>query len=238
MTAPIIPERLAEVTSLLVGKRAANAAREWCAMEAVAYIAGEPWSDSPACVCPTLASFGRAWNDALPDTLRNELLLPLIPRFVGTAGGERLAERRAMLAVDWLVRSYTPAALRRAGLTDQAARLAGLPEITGMAQVAAIRGVLLAVQADAEAARAAAAQAAGEAGFGSQQDRVSAVAAWDLARDAREATGEAVWAADWIDAGDPASAAARPAFVKDPGETLATELRDLVIRMIEVGETA
>jgi len=235
---PIVPERLAEVTGLLVGKRAANTAREWCAMEAVAYIAGEPWSDSPACVCPTLASFGRAWNDELPDALRNALLLPLVPRFVGTAGGDRLAERRAMLAVDWLVRTYTPAALSRAGLTVQADRLAGLPEITGMAQAAAMRGELLAVQADAEAARIAAAQAAGEAGFGSQQDRAAAMAAWDLVRDARDATGEAVWAADWIDAGDPASAAARPAFVKDLGGTLATDLRDLVIRMIEVKETA
>ncbi|RJF87841.1 hypothetical protein D3874_13070 [Oleomonas cavernae] len=235
---PITTERLAEVASLRMGKRAANTAREWCAMEAVAYVAGEPWSDSPACVCPTLASFGRAWNDALPDALRNALLLPLIPRFVGTAGTDGLTERRAMVAVDWLVRSYVPAALRRAGLIVEADRLAGLPEINRMAQVAAMRGVLLAVQAEAEAARTAAAQAAGEAGFGSPQDRAAAMAAWDLARDARDATGEAVWAADWIDAGDPASAAARPAFVKDPGGMLATDLRDLMIRMIEVEETA
>lgn len=33
---------------------------EACLLEAVAYVAGEPLSDSPPCVCPVLASFGRA----------------------------------------------------------------------------------------------------------------------------------------------------------------------------------
>ena len=30
-----------------------------CLLEAVSYIAGEPFSDHPKCVCPVLATFGR-----------------------------------------------------------------------------------------------------------------------------------------------------------------------------------
>lgn len=32
---------------------------EMCVMEAVAYIAGEPWSDHPECACPVIATFLR-----------------------------------------------------------------------------------------------------------------------------------------------------------------------------------
>ncbi len=49
-------------------------------MEAAAFIAGEPWSDHPACVCPVIAAFMRSWNDGLSDKDRNRLLLPLIPK--------------------------------------------------------------------------------------------------------------------------------------------------------------
>jgi hypothetical protein len=55
-----------------------------CLLEAAAYVAGEPWSDSPECVSPVLAAFGRSWNDALDDENR-QMLKPFIPRLVGTA---------------------------------------------------------------------------------------------------------------------------------------------------------
>jgi hypothetical protein len=35
---------------LLSGKHKEN--QGMCVMEAVAYVAGEPWSDNPACACP------------------------------------------------------------------------------------------------------------------------------------------------------------------------------------------
>ncbi len=41
--------------------------RDLCIMEAVAFMAGEPWSDSPACASPVIAAFLRSWNDALSD---------------------------------------------------------------------------------------------------------------------------------------------------------------------------
>ncbi len=54
-----------------------------CLMEAVAYIAREPFSDHPACACPTLGVFGRAWNDALDESTRQRLKA-YIPRMIGT----------------------------------------------------------------------------------------------------------------------------------------------------------
>src|SRR3546814_10282733 len=80
-----------------------------CVMEAVAYVAGEPWSDNPECACPVISSFLRSWNDGLPDDERNELLRPLIPLLVGTRGDKGLEERRALMAADWLVRIHTAA---------------------------------------------------------------------------------------------------------------------------------
>ena len=51
----------------------------YCVMEAVAYVAGEPWSDHPQCACPVLTSFLISWNDALDDVTRQRLK-PYIPR--------------------------------------------------------------------------------------------------------------------------------------------------------------
>ena len=126
-----------------------------CAMEAAAYIAREPFSDHPACVDKAIAAFLRTWNDALPDEERR-MLLPLIPLTVGTAGSEKLSERRALLAVDWYIRVHTPAWLRLAGLTKQADNLAALPAIVETAQMPSLRGPLEAVRDDASAAWSAA----------------------------------------------------------------------------------
>lgn len=40
-----------------------------CLLEVVSYVAGEPWSDHPECVCPVLGAFGREWN--VDDEARN-----------------------------------------------------------------------------------------------------------------------------------------------------------------------
>ena len=121
----IIPERLAEITRLDEGGHS-DFNNGVCAMEAAAYIVGEPWSDHPQCVCPVIATFMRLWNDALPDGKRTELLLPLIPATVGTRGSDEPANRRATMANDWLVCVHTPAWLRLAGLTGHADTLANL----------------------------------------------------------------------------------------------------------------
>ncbi len=106
----------------------------YCVMEAVAYIAGEPWTDSPRCASPVIAAFLRAWNDGMNDADRQQLV-PLIPQLVGTAAAPDVEARRSWLAADWLVRVYTPAWLRAAGLVEQADAVAALPEIRGQADL-------------------------------------------------------------------------------------------------------
>src|SRR2546430_1512329 len=86
-----------------------------CLMEAVALFADEAHTDSPRCVSPVLTTFGVRLNDVLPDGKR-QLLKPLIPELVGTAD-DGLDETRSYMALDWLVRTWTPAWLELAGLT-------------------------------------------------------------------------------------------------------------------------
>lgn len=157
-------ERIAALPHLRKGSH--NSPEEgMCVMEAVAYVAGEPFSDHPACVCSVIGAFMRNWNDALPDAERDALLRPLIPMILNTRGSAALSYRRALMAADWLVREHTPAWLRLAGLTVHADALAELPEITDMAQVPSIRGAIEAARTDADAARAAARAAAGDAAW-------------------------------------------------------------------------
>ena len=152
----IDPARLAKVKTLKSGGHA-QTQRQMCVMEAVAYVAGEPWSDHPECTCPVITAFMMAWNDGLPtDADRNRLLLPLIPKLVGTRGSPALANRRATMAADWFIRVQTPAWLRLAGLTAHADLLAGMPEITDFANVPSLRPALEAARTDADAAGAAA----------------------------------------------------------------------------------
>lgn len=127
-----------------------------CFMEAVAFVAGEPWGDHPECVCPVIGAFLLTWNDGLNDADRETLLRPLIPLVIGTRSSFETEQRRATMAADWLIREYTPAWLRLAGLTTQADALASLPEITDFAKCPSLMPTLLAVGKDAAAAGAAA----------------------------------------------------------------------------------
>jgi hypothetical protein len=233
--------RLAEVTELHHGGHSPG--ERMCAMEAVAYIAGEPWSDHPQCASPVIAAFMRSWNDSLPDDKRNALLLPLIPKLVGTRGTPELEERRSLMAADWLVRVHTPAWLRLAKLDAQADMLERLPEITSMAQVPSIRGPIEAVRKDAAAARDAAWDAAWAAAWDAARDAAWA-AAWDAAWDAaRDAARDAAWAAArdaaWDAAWDAARDAARDAAwaaawdaLKPTTEKLQASALELIERMI------
>lgn len=97
-----------------------------CLMEAVAFLAGEPHTDRPQCVCPALAAFGRAWNDGLPDEDRNRLLKPFIRRLINTRSTPEVKQRRAYMAADWTVRVAAPVWLRAAGLVGEAGSLEAL----------------------------------------------------------------------------------------------------------------
>jgi hypothetical protein len=181
-----------------------------CVMEAVAVVAGETFSDHPACASPVIGAFLRSWNDSLNDTDRQQLkrYVTLLP---GTASTPEVEDARAWMALDWLVRTYTPAWLRLAKLDDQAVRLEALPEFRAGMDVPSIRPTIDAVRSDAAAARDAAGAAAGAAAWAAAGDAAWAAAgdaAGDAARDAaRDAAGAAAWAA----AGDAAGDAARDA---------------------------
>lgn len=105
-----------------------------CAMEAVAWLAGEEHSDRPACACPVLSAFLRSWNDRVKDTgERTALLRPLLTKLVGSKSSAAVAEKRSYLALDWLIRTSTPAWLDlRDDLNIHASSLRGLSPIVDL----------------------------------------------------------------------------------------------------------
>ena len=208
--------------SLKSGSHSPNST--FCVMEAVAFVAGEKWSDNPECACPVISAFLRSWNDGLPtDADRDRLLKNLIPRLVNTRN-KSLEEKRSLMAADWLVRVHTPAWLRLAGLAKQAESLEQLPEITRMAQIPSIRGPIEAVRNDAAAAR----DAAGDAAWAAAGAAARA-AAWTAAGAAAgAAAGDAARAAAWAAAGAAAGVKLAPTVAN-----LQESALQLVERMIE-----
>jgi hypothetical protein len=160
-----------------------------CAMEWVAHLAGERHSDQPGCVSPVVRALCVALNDGL-DGCSRQRLRPYLTRTIGTAG-DGLDEPRAWMALDWLVRSYTPAWLRRAGLDDLAARLEMVdPTATGSETLGPALEALERARRHARAARHeefgdvvhwALAVAGGETGSESAWS-FSAAGAWGAAR--------------------------------------------------------
>ena len=205
--------------------------RDMCIMEAVAYMAGEEWSDSPECASPVVSAFLRLWNDGLSNEDRDRLLPAAVwvPRLVGSRGDSAVEKRRAYLALDWLVRVHTPAWFDLTpSLAPHAAALRALPEVVDPHTVQEANAVLQAAWDAAsaaawdasarEAASASAREAAREAASASARD-----AAWDAAWDAASAAGNATWAA--------AGVALHPTV-----ETLQQSALDLLDRMLACGE--
>jgi hypothetical protein len=145
-----------------------------CAMEWVAYLAGEAHSDRPECVSPVVGAFARSWNDSLDEATRQRLR-PYLARMIGTAGdGED--DARAWRCADWLVRAGAPALLELGGLPEAAASLRGLGRVRDEATARAASETLIDVAevaaASRGAARAAAREETGEAGWGPALDGV------------------------------------------------------------------
>ncbi len=65
-----------------------------CAMELVSMLAGEPFGDRCAGVCPVLAAFVRGYNDGI-DARRRQDLIRLAPELLGTDAGADAARIRA-----------------------------------------------------------------------------------------------------------------------------------------------
>ena len=205
---------------------------EFCVMEAVAYVAGEPWTDSPKCACPILSAFMRRWNDDLDDAGR-QTLKPYIPRLVGTKSTKAIEQRRGWMLADWMVRTHTPAWLDLAGLKDQASALRDLPELTKTTHLKTAMEPLNEGRKLATATWA----AAGDAAWDAAGDAAGA-ATWAAAGDA---AGAAAWDAAWAAAGDAAWAAAWAAAGKKLEPTklsLQASALKLLDDMIALSETA
>jgi hypothetical protein len=87
-------------------------------MEMASYLAGERWSDHPACTHPLLATLARDVNDHVSDAARSRLV-PLIPSVIGLTSSD--------LHVDaWIAREVALTALAVAPAERQGVAAVGL----------------------------------------------------------------------------------------------------------------
>jgi len=184
----------------------ANPEDGMCSMEAVAYLAGEPHSASPKCACPVVTAFCVGFNDGLAFEPRQKLR-PYLARTLGTRG-DGMIEQRSWMAMDWLIRVYTPTWLSLAGLDADADRLRALPPVLAAENLSRAMGDLGQARASASAAWAAARAGAGAAAWAGARAGAGA-AAWDAAGAAAWAGARAgAWAGAWAGARAGAWAAA------------------------------
>ena len=140
-----------------------NPRRGACFMELASFLAGERWSDHPACTHPLLAELARNVNDRTSDGDR-PLLAPLIPSVVGLTTGDVRADARIALHCALVALPVAPQARQRSlavavqaclrqaeargdadagGLREQAERLlAEVPDAARWAAVFAARAGL------------------------------------------------------------------------------------------------
>ena len=71
-----------------------------CVMELASMLAGEPFSDHPAAVCPVVGSFLRAYNDSIDDPRRQDLYA-YAARVVGSRTAISTQRDRAERLADW-----------------------------------------------------------------------------------------------------------------------------------------
>ncbi|WP_174776680.1 MULTISPECIES: hypothetical protein [unclassified Cryobacterium] len=79
------PESMPDLMPVLSRGKHRNPRSGACFMEFASYLAGESWTDHPACTHPLLASLARMVNDCTSDTARARLV-PLIPSVIGLNG--------------------------------------------------------------------------------------------------------------------------------------------------------
>lgn len=118
-----------------------SARRGACFMEFASYLAGERWSDHPACTDSVLAALARAVNDLVGDHRRQELLRD-VPRVIGMRGSPadtlRVAASAAAsaLPVSSMHRQHALAVGLRAALAALDAMGVHAPELDARAQLA------------------------------------------------------------------------------------------------------
>jgi hypothetical protein len=198
MTMDDLQTRISSITLRSGAHRTAE--QGMCAMEAVAWLKGEPFSDRPQCTCPVIAAFVRRWNDRLPsDNERTRLLGPLLASLLDTRGSLALARRRAFVAADWCVRQSTPMLLRALGREAQATALESCAPLVEVASSRAAREVSVLVRdemlaaADADDADACVAYAAAYAAYAADADAYADAAYAADAYDADASAAADLW---------------------------------------------
>lgn len=89
-----------------------------CFMELASFLAGEPWSDHPACTHALLAGLARDINDHVADPARHRLA-PLIPEVIGLNGPDARADA-------WIAREAALTALPIVSAERQGVAAVGL----------------------------------------------------------------------------------------------------------------
>jgi hypothetical protein len=208
-----------------------------CLIEAeVVHVLHKPKKDTDPTICPVIQKMATGLNDSYPNSLEGDAARTAdLARFLGclsnTKSTPAVEEQRSLLALDWLVRVYTPSWLRLVPvLVPDAVALETAHRVESLESAAAIGEIVRTASANAAvawaAAWAAARAAAGDAAWAAAGDAARAAAgdaawaaawaaawdaAWAAAGDAaRDAAGDAAWAAARAAAGDAAWAALQP----------------------------
>jgi hypothetical protein len=128
--------------------------RGMCLMEAVAWFANEPHSDTPSCADPVLTSVGIRLNDRWSDEERQRLV-PLIPLIVGTRGSRELSKRRGLYICDRILRWHYPQMFRSLPgkpRKDIAERFENLPPVIDRESAERARDLARAIRKELEGA--------------------------------------------------------------------------------------
>ena len=94
-----------------------------CAMELVAWMAGESHTDHPQSVSPVIAAFSRCFNDALDSAHRQRLGL-LTAQMIDTYGSPEVELVRSEMLWNWMIMVAVPEWLAAAQRPDLAAAVA------------------------------------------------------------------------------------------------------------------
>jgi hypothetical protein len=221
---------LTDLTTLdtLVLQQGSHETREagMCAMEAVAWLAGEPHSDHPQCACPVISRFIIRVNDRLGEDARNRLLKPFLRLLVGSKATREVEIRRGFVAADYAVRVFVPARLSRLGKKELADRLRSVGRIDSEASARAARVVAEQVYTDAASAASYAAYAASAASYAAAYAAYAAASAAAYAA-ASAAASAASYAAAYAAASAAASAASAAAAYADAAADAAAAEQDI-----------
>ena len=108
-----------------------------CAMETVAWLAGEKHGMHPDCASYAVTRFVSQLNDDLPPEDRDRALKPMLARIPGTGPAgcrnaeeyEKHEELRCLIAEDWIIRNAVPEVMESARMGREAWTLRALPRV-------------------------------------------------------------------------------------------------------------